>query len=267
MSEDDRSVGGEQSAAGTLKQVSGSGREAEGAEEAVSQLAPFQDFSSAARTVFGRLCGIRDDPLEELIGRLLSTVLLAEERAQEAAARANQAELDSLADTLTGLANRRAWIRLLAIEEDRCRRHCIDTSVAVIDLDGLKGVNDELGHAAGDEILRRAGRAIVAQTRAHDVVARLGGDEFGVLATHCSEAEAQALMERLVQALDGERISASVGLSTRGPDQGLHGAWEQADSAMYRMKRRRHSRTDDPSMVSAHVRHTSTLGDTGPFPH
>lgn len=249
---------GEQAVEGTLKQVSGTERD----PEAASHLSPFEDFSTAARAVFGRLCDTHDEPLDELLVRLLGTVLLAEERAQDAAARADQAELDSLADPLTGLANRRAWIRLLATEEDRCRRHGIETSIAVVDLDGLKAVNDELGHAAGDDMLCRAARAIVAQTRAHDAVARLGGDEFGILATHCPESEAQVLSRRLVDALDRERISASVGVSTRTPAQGLHRAWEQADSAMYRTKRHRKlSRTDDPSIAPAHVRHTSTRGD------
>lgn len=242
---------------GTLEQLSGADPDA----ESVARLAPFEGFSAAARAVFGRLCALDEEPLDELLGRLLSTVLVAEERAREAATRAEQAELDSLADTLTGLANRRAWIRLLATEEDRCRRHGIETSIVVIDLDGLKGVNDELGHAAGDDLLRRASRAIVAQTRAHDAVARLGGDEFGVLATHCPESDAQAFTRRLVDALDRERISASVGVSTRTPAQGLHRAWEQADSAMYRAKRNRKLSRDDPSIVSAHVRHTNTRRD------
>lgn len=243
---------------GTLEQLTGDDWDA----EAVSRLAPFEDFSTAARAVFRRFCALEEEPLDELIGRLLSTVLLAEERARDAAARADRAELDSLADPLTGLANRRAWIRLVATEEDRCRRHGIETSVVVIDLDGLKEVNDDLGHTAGDDLLCRAARAIVAQTRAHDAVARLGGDEFAVLATHCPEDDAQALTRRLVAALDEERISASVGVATRMPAQGLHRAWEQADSAMYRTKRdRRISRTDDPSIDPGHVRHTSTRGN------
>lgn len=206
--------------------------------EGLSRLAPFEDFSTAARAVFGRFASFEEIPVEELIGRLLSTVLVGEERARAVQDRAEQAEVDASADPLTGLANRRGWMRLLSAEEERCRRHGVETSVIVVDLDDLKGINDARGHAAGDDVLQSTARAILSCTRRHDAVARLGGDEFAILAVHCPQQAADILSQRVVGALTPEGISASVGVATRRPPDGLHAAWEDADAAMYRVKRR-----------------------------
>jgi predicted signal transduction protein with EAL and GGDEF domain len=80
--------------------------------------------------------------------RLLSTVLAAEQRVDQTRRRAERAEAEALMDPLTGLANRRGWELLLEREEQRCRRYGALASVLMIDLDGLKAVNDTAGHAA-----------------------------------------------------------------------------------------------------------------------
>ena len=101
------------------------------------------------------------------------------------------------------------------------------------DLDRLKEVNDEQGHAAGDELLISTGQVLVDTVREHDVVARVGGDEFAVLGVECDADKAASLVERLRAALKRAGIQASVGVSLRAGSHNLNNAWEQADAAMY----------------------------------
>ena len=109
----------------------------------------------------------------------------------------------------------------------------------VLDLDGLKEVNDTDGHDAGDAILRRAADAVRSVSRASDVLARLGGDEFGIIAATTGERDARALVERLQTALDQSGIECSIGLAAASMRSGLPAAWRQADQLMYESKTQR----------------------------
>lgn len=179
-----------------------------------------------------------DHALLELISGLLGLLLDNESRGKLAEARAQQAEAESLVDELTGLANRRAWQRALGIEEDRTLRYGHASSVLIVDLDELKIVNDTLGHAAGDDLLKRTAGALRKASRDHDTVARLGGDEFGVLAVHCTGGQADVLSRRLSEELAAAGVRASVGVASRHPAGGLSRAWVRADAQMYALKRR-----------------------------
>lgn len=152
-------------------------------------------------------------------------------------------------DTLTGLPNRRMFLDLLEKSCQRMRRRGGGVALLFVDLDDLKGVNDRLGHAAGDELLRAFGHALRAAVRATDSVARLAGDEFTVLLEdlHGPE-EAESVVEKLLAVLESPAcihghevpLSASVGMAYRSaaeadPDELL----ASADEAMYRVKRRR----------------------------
>ena len=178
-------------------------------------------------------------PLVELQAGLLCALLDAEQRAAEASRRAELAEQEALTDELTGVASRRSWTRIMAREERRSRRYGRPASVVSIDLDDLKRVNDSIGHAGGDDLLRRAAEAIVSATRGNDVVARLGGDEFGVLALESDAEAAERLSTRIVDALRRESIEASVGVATLEPAGSMEDTWRQADAAMYEEKRSR----------------------------
>jgi diguanylate cyclase len=173
----------------------------------------------------------------EKMGRLLTAVLKAEERANEERLRARRAEEESLVDSLTGISNRRAWDRLLEVEEQRCVRSGTPASVIVADLDRLKDVNDSMGHRAGDELLRRIATTLRNASREPDIVARTGGDEFAVLAVDCGERDARILMARLAAALGEEGVEASIGVATRTPEGGLLAAVEEADASMLAAKR------------------------------
>ena len=200
-------------------------------------------------SLFGTLCAIHPYPqpesivkeqeLVELLGAMLSTILQAELHVAEEACRSEKIQAEALTDELTGLYNRRGWDRLLASEEQRCRRYGHSAVVLMIDLDKLKVVNDTQGHAAGDALIVRAGSALRKSIRSHDIVARLGGDEFGILAVECDRTGGEALLKRVRLALDEANVKASVGLAMRDPSVGLPGAAAVADALMYEEKRSR----------------------------
>lgn len=197
-------------------------------------------------SLFGTLCAIhpvpqpaeivKELPLVELLAALLSSVLSSELRAINSERLLERAKSEAETDSLTHLYNRRGWDRLLDLEEARCRRYGHPACVVVIDLDGLKSTNDRSGHAAGDELLRRAAAAIRATARESDVVARLGGDEFGILGLECDDVEAAQLLQRIRAELEGAGVAASSGLAMRFPALGLEYARREADQAMYRDK-------------------------------
>lgn len=104
-------------------------------------------------------------------------------------------------DELTGLLNRRALEERLAGEISRSSRHQVRTTVALIDLDRFKTINDTLGHAAGDRFLVLVGQLLSQQVRTMDVVGRLGGDEFVVILPMTSAQEAMIFVARLQSAM------------------------------------------------------------------
>jgi diguanylate cyclase (GGDEF)-like protein len=200
-------------------------------------------------TLFGSLCAIdparqpddivKDQQLVELLASLLSLILHSELKAEEEARRNERLGMEALVDPLTGLSNRRAWNKLLAREEERCRRYGHPTAVFMLDLDDLKEVNDAAGHAAGDALLIGAAAALRDAVRDADVVARIGGDEFGIIAVECDGTGAEQLLTRIRDALDRRGVRASVGIALREPTHGLERAWQEADRLMYQQKRAR----------------------------
>lgn len=199
--------------------------------------------------LFGTLCAIDPSPqpeslfkeqgLIELLATLLNTVLQTELDTARLTRRSELHELDALTDGLTHLYNRRAWDRMLAKEEERCRRYGHPTIVITIDLDGLKEVNDIYGHAAGDALIVRAAAALRNAAREVDIIARLGGDEFGVIGIECDHGGADALLARTRAALSDAGVKASIGMAPRIPAHGLKEAWNEADRLMYVEKRAR----------------------------
>ncbi|MEI6236392.1 MAG: sensor domain-containing diguanylate cyclase [Planctomycetota bacterium] len=198
-------------------------------------------------SLFGTLCAIHPSsqpesilnelPMIELFARLLSTILQSSLKETEQSRRAERAEVEAMSDSLTGLYNRRGWDRLMASEESRCIRFGHAAVVLLIDLDGLKQINDSVGHAMGDELLISAAKAIRNAVRTQDVVARLGGDEFAVLGVECNPLTANSLNTRINAALSVAGIRASIGMSMRDHTKSLTIAFERADAEMYRIKK------------------------------
>jgi diguanylate cyclase (GGDEF)-like protein len=138
-------------------------------------------------------------------------------------------------DPLTGLPNRRAFDDDLARETSRARRHGHVLSLAVLDVDGLKRTNDELGHDAGDSLLRAVGVVLRAALRNEDVAYRIGGDEFALLLPDVDVADDRFLQERL-RSVGSPPLSLGVASSARDPLDELASI---ADERLYEGRRRR----------------------------
>ncbi|HET7490009.1 MAG TPA: diguanylate cyclase [Acidimicrobiales bacterium] len=140
---------------------------------------------------------------------------------------------DALTDPLTGVHNRRSFERDLEREVARAQRHGRPLSVAVFDLDGLKCINDGLGHGAGDEALRAMAGALCSVARREDGVYRIGGDEFALLLVDADMADEAALARRLA---DAGAPACSLGLA-RLPAVDGAALLAEADRRLYARRR------------------------------
>jgi len=154
----------------------------------------------------------------------------------------------SLVDELTGLRNRRAFFELGEAQLNLARRLGRMVVLYFADLDGLKWINDELGHAEGDRALVEFAELLRATFREADLIARLGGDEFVVLALESPDIDTAASVARLEEHLDqfnrsAQRpftLAASMGVAQHGPEstESLTDLLGRADAGMYQVKLR-----------------------------
>lgn len=222
---------------------------------------PISAYVGAPITVDGRLlgtlCGFDPQPmppelaqvlpLVEMLADLLAHVHEASTASRVEAARADEAEAAAMRDPLTGVLSRFGWLTALDRERERCQRDGGGLAFASLDCDGLKDLNDRLGHASGDVLLTRVATALQGAVRRTDVLARLGGDEFGVLSPAAGPGDAEQLAARLQAALRDEQVQVSVGAAWWDPSQPVETAWGLADRRMYRDKRAR--KFDQPASV------------------
>ncbi|MGY1729836.1 diguanylate cyclase domain-containing protein [Geodermatophilus sp. SYSU D01062] len=142
-------------------------------------------------------------------------------------------------DPLTGVPNRRVFLDRVG-RAVRLAGRGERAVVCIVDLDGFKAVNDQRGHAAGDEVLRSVAAALGRVVRETDTVARLGGDEFAVLAGSLLPADDVLLADRLRAAVAevgaGFGVTGSVGCALVHPGDDVAGVLHHADEAMYRAK-------------------------------
>ncbi|MCC6929838.1 MAG: EAL domain-containing protein [Gemmatimonadaceae bacterium] len=162
-------------------------------------------------------------------------------------------------DELTGLANRALFRDRLRHALERRARHHADVAVLLLDLDGFKRVNDSLGHAAGDALLRVVGQRIANTVRAGETVARLGGDEFAIVIESVRDDEdPQSLAERLLRIISAPitvhgrevAVNVSIGIAVAEPGDDGDAVLRSADIAMYSAKTsgKHCARVFDPSM-------------------
>jgi diguanylate cyclase (GGDEF)-like protein len=151
----------------------------------------------------------------------------------------------SFKDEVTGLYNRRFFSIRLEEEVSRYRRFNHPVSVVLLDLDGFKAINDDMGHAAGDETLRDMAEILMRYSRGINVICRYGGDEFAVLLVETSKDGARLYADRIRHVLSthpfahGRRLTASFGIASL-PEDVAPGADElirAADEALYAAKR------------------------------
>jgi diguanylate cyclase (GGDEF)-like protein len=171
-------------------------------------------------------------------------------RRELAAAKARIGELEELAhvDELTGVLNRRGFLRELRRAASYTQRYGVPVSLALFDLDAFKPINDRHGHPAGDAVLVHAAGILATNLRASDVFARIGGDEFAMLLWHADEeviaGKAAALQAQLAASplrWRSEEIAVSVSFGVFALDPGLaiEAVLEAVDRRLYAAKARR----------------------------
>lgn len=182
-----------------------------------------------------------DADLQTEIARLRAEVAALTERAERAEALADH-------DVLTPALNRRGFMTVLARNLAYCRRHGVEAALLYLDLDGFKGVNDGLGHAAGDAALIAVAELLLANVRESDAVGRMGGDEFTVVLMNAGAEEGLQKARRLSEALnsdgfvwEGERLPLGGSFGVRAfAGQADADVWlAEADAAMWLRKKAR----------------------------
>jgi diguanylate cyclase (GGDEF)-like protein/PAS domain S-box-containing protein len=225
-------------------------------EEALSSRTPPEPFRHTLRRKDGqvRLFETRLELAEDPDGTLTRFHTVSRDVTEDAV---EQDRLSTLAtiDELTGLLNRRAFIHEGQALLDRCSEKGLPAALFFCDVNGLKEVNDNLGHAAGDALLEDVARMLSASIRGTDLLARLGGDEFVALGPVDDTRGAEAFQERLVARLREHnassdrpyRLSVSVGAALRRPEDTtpLETLLSEADAAMYRDKQGHRTRHTD----------------------
>ena len=164
---------------------------------------------------------------------------------------------DSTLDELTGLLNRRAFAPRFAELAQQAMLNGQPVSVVAVDIDRFKRVNDEHGHAAGDEVLRAIARSFRERLRTFELLYRMGGDEFLLVLPGADGATATDIAEALRRAVDGLlpaglEVTCSCGVATaEGGEEGFALLLERADTALYEAKRRGRDRVDLAAAAAA----------------
>lgn len=188
-----------------------------------------------ARKALARLVAERDRLRDEL-GRARGKIASLERLADE--------------DSLTPVANRRAFVRQLTRMIAFTHRYGVPASVVYFDINNMKQINDSHGHPAGDAALRHIAAVLRDNIRSSDIVGRLGGDEFGVILAQTDEAQAHGKAQALAEAIaaaplhwEGATlpVSAAYGVYAFSGSDDAQQAIEAADRAMYQQKRAVHT--------------------------
>jgi len=189
----------------------------------------------------------------ELVARVAVGLRMAE-LTREIQAKNKLLEELSLTDSLTGLPNRRAFEQWATRELQAAVRHEFGFWVVMADLDRFKSINDNHGHAAGDEVLKQFSAVMQENTRASNICARFGGEEFILALSHVDEAGVRVALERIRCSFAAERFSfapsltvtASFGVAglNSGDMQDLSEILSRADAALYCAKQQGRNRIE-----------------------
>jgi diguanylate cyclase (GGDEF)-like protein len=163
-------------------------------------------------------------------------------------ARIHIAQLERLADedSLTPIANRRAFVRELSRTIAFTQRYGLPSSIVYFDVNGMKQINDVHGHLAGDAALRHIAQVLRENVRSSDLVGRLGGDEFAVILTQADQEQAAAKAAALAETIESTPlrwgsvnipVDAAYGVYSFSGNEDAQVAMEAADRAMYRQKK------------------------------
>ncbi|HUO74918.1 MAG TPA: GGDEF domain-containing protein [Solirubrobacteraceae bacterium] len=191
-------------------------------------------------------------PIRDRDGTIIGAIESFSDDSSLASTRARLVEMERLAmvDPLTDVPNRRYLEMALSSRLAEVRRYGVKVSLAILDLDNFKRVNDCHGHVIGDAVLRMVATALAANERSEDVVARLGGDEFVIVLPHADEDAAVGICERLRMLIAGSaleqdgtavRVTASFGVAGAVEDDDFESLMQRADERLYRAKKRQNA--------------------------
>ena len=171
----------------------------------------------------------------------LSEELIEARRAVES--RAEELQVLSMTDDLTGLMNRREMERRAHVLIKDARRAGRPVSMLMMDIDDFKAINDRYGHAHGDEVLRQVGHCLGEHGRETDLIARFGGEEFVILLPGTSLSDARryaARIDGLLRAIRVDAVSITFSTGVTGVEDaetaGFEDLFKMADRALYRAK-------------------------------
>ena len=147
-------------------------------------------------------------------------------------------------DALTGLANRRVFDERIRAMMDSAKRYKHPLTMLSMDLDRFKEINDNLGHQAGDKVLKSVADVLAGAVRSTDLLVRMGGDEFLIILDNTDKNNAQILAERLVKKVDDldvwadetTKLGVSIGLAQLTKEEGLRDWMERTDDILYHAK-------------------------------
>ncbi len=206
------------------------------------------DFEQRKVAVIRQLEGVLEAhrQISSHFSHMLQTLETLQRDSERLSEELNRMTLLSLTDELTGLPNRRAFTQRLRDEISRVQRYGQPLTVAIMDLDRFKSINDEFGHGQGDSVLSRYAQEVLTVFRQHDMVARYGGEEFAVILPN-TEADgarralqkAQAVTRRQSLRVGKAELplpTFSAGVAVYHPGESADTLLKRADDALYRAK-------------------------------
>jgi diguanylate cyclase (GGDEF)-like protein len=210
-------------------------------ERAITGLGRRKDEVGTLMTSFNRML----ETIEQQAGEINSFATRLDAAYKELESTNARLKETSFKDEVTGLYNRRFFSLRLEEELSRYRRFNHPVSVVLLDLDGFKAVNDDLGHAVGDDTLRDVAQILMKHSRGINVVSRYGGDEFAILLVETSKAGARLYADRIRQVVSqypfshGKPVTASFGVASLPDDEAgsAEDLFRAADEALYSAKR------------------------------
>ncbi|MEJ2393635.1 MAG: diguanylate cyclase [Candidatus Thiodiazotropha sp.] len=239
----------------SVEQVDGQGDELSQLSSAFEQMS--QRLENSRREIEENQTALRKarDELENRVNERTGELVKANQQlTQEVAERRHMEQrLEQLSQTdyLTGILNRRAISRKLEEEQTTVTAAEESFCIILLDLDHFKEINDQYGHAVGDQALRHAVERLRNGIRDSDLLGRWGGEEFIIVAPRTSLAEAEGLAERLCRSLAGSRITSegesveitgSFGVTRYIPGEALDTCLKRTDDALYAAKRQGRNR-------------------------
>ena len=189
------------------------------------------------------------DRIESLASRMASM----ESEASELKDSLESQRLQALKDALTELPNRASYDEYMNNEYSRWQRHQRPLSMAIVDIDHFKSINDTLGHLRGDKVLKLVAREVSRHVRKEDFVARYGGEEFVVIMPETTLEDGLKAMEKVRQVIAScpfnfnqkpIPVTASIGIAQFAANDTIDSCFERADAALYRAKGSGRNRTE-----------------------